>query len=301
MWTYGELLQLGKTRGEIASDVRAGKIHRLFHGVYTTTAKPTAQTAWEALQKVRPDAVLDGRSAVEVHQGKQPSLPLHARVPTPNLRRGAAGIVRLRRCRRAGWEKLAGFRVVPLADAVATCLQDGSVPESDLRGLVEREYISERGMRRQASELKELKTLKKGQVKEFLDACISGTDSGLERRFVAALRKAGFKTRQNYVVAGYRWDTVIKSLRVVIDVDSRKYHGSENRNFIIDRWKTNDAQAEGWLALRITDDCANYAIPQIVGWLRRIENFRKQHPRGALQGRSMGPVWHWHNALMGAF
>ena len=301
MWTYRELLDSGKSRAAIAKGVRTGKIHRLFHGIYTTTAEPTAQTAWEALQKLRPDAVLDGKSAVEVYQGKQPTLPLHARVPTPNLRKGAAAILRLRRSRRIRYQRKGGFRLVSLADAVATCLADGSVGEGELRGLVERSYVSGTGVRRQEKEVKELKTVKKVQLREFFRACASGTDSGLERSFVSALHSAGFVTQQNYVVSGYRWDTAIRSLRVVIDVDSRKYHGSGNRNFIVDRWKTNEAQAEGWLALRVTDDCVNYAMPQILRLLKNIQTFRAKHPRKVLGNRGVGPVWGWHNVLMGAF
>lgn len=295
------MLDLGKSRAEIARGVREGKIHRLFHGVYTTMAEPTAATAWEALQKLRPDAVLDGRSAVEVYQGKQPSLPLHARVPTSNLRTGAANIIRLRRSRRIRYQQRGSFRVVSLADAVATCLAEGSVGEGELRQLVERSYVSVKGVRRQEKEVKELKTARKAQLRGFLRACASGTDSGLEKSFVSALQSAGFVTQQNYEVSGYRWDTAIRALRVVIDVDSRRYHGSDDRNFIVDRWKTNEAQAEGWLALRVTDDCVNYAMPEIIRLLKNIQAFREQHPRKVLGKRGMGPVWFWHNVLMETF
>lgn len=298
VWTHRELLNSGKTRAEIAGGVRAGKIHRLFHGVYTTTSEPTAETAWEALQKLRPDAVLEGKSAVEAYQGKQLSLPLHARVPTSNLRKGAASIIRLRKSRRIRYREVRNFRVVSLADAVATCLADGSVREGELRQLVERSYVSVKGVQRQEKEVKELKTTRKAQLREFLRVCASGTDSGLEKGFVSALQSAGFQTQQNFLVSGYRWDTAIKALRVVIDVDSRKYHGSDERNFIVDRWKTNEAQAEGWLALRITDDCVNYAMPEIIMLLKNIQAFRAEHPRKVLGKRGMGPVWFWHNVLM---
>lgn len=302
VWTYKELLALGKTKGEIAWAVRKRKIYRLFHGVYTSVANPTAWTVWEGLLKVRPNAVLDGKSAIEVYQGKSPTLPLCARVPTPNLRQGAAAMVRLRRSIRGRPQQLAGFKVVSLADAVATYLKEGGqVPALELRKLVESVYFSDRGNQRQNKELKELKTSPKKQLREFLGACISGTDSKLERRFVAAIRGAGFKTDQNYKIGGYKWDTMIRSLKVVIDVDSRMYHGSENRNFIIDRWKTNEAQAQGWLALRITDDCVDYALPQIIEWLQEIKTFRHTHPRRSLNSQGIGPVWRWHNAMQGTF
>lgn len=302
VWTYKELLALGKTKGEIAWAVRKGKIHRLFHGVYTTVAEPDGRLVWEGLLKVRPNAVLEGKSAIEVYQGKPPSLPLHARVPTANLRRGAATLLKLRRSLRLQWEQVWGFKVVTVADAIASYLgEGGSTRDFEVRKLVEKTYFSERGLRRQERELKALKTTRKAQLRKFFDTCISGNDSKLERRFIVAVRGAGFKTQQNYQVSGYKWDLAIRSLKVVIDVDSRMYHGAQHRNFILDRWKTNEAQAEGWVALRITDDCVDYATPQIIEWLQELREYRKTHPRRSLSSQGIGPAWRWHQALIGTF
>lgn len=302
VWTYKELLELGKTRGEIAGALKKGKIHRLFHGVYTTAAHPDARIVWEGLLKVRPNAVLDGKSAIEAHQGKEPSLPLQARVPTGNLRKGAAALLRLRRSLRLQWKQKFGFKVVTLADAVATYLRDGgSTRDLELRKVVETAYYSERGNQRQARELKALRTAPKSQLRKFFDNCISGNDSKLEKHFILAVREVGFQTQQNYKLGGYKWDLVIKSLKVVIDVDSRMYHRTESRSFVIDRWKTNDAQAEGWVALRITDDCVDYALPQIIEWLQELREYRRIYPRRSLSKQSIGPVWNWHNAMQGTF
>ncbi len=299
VWTFKELVDHRISRRDLQRAMREGKVFKLFHGIYTNVV-PTARTVWEALEKQRPNAIVEGASAIEIYQGKRVSLPVSVRVPTSNTGTGPPELLKLRRSRKAKFESRGGYRVVSLVDAIATCLKEGSVPESELRALAEVEFRSERGMRRLNSELKALGTQSKSEVREFLDSCIAGTDSGLEKRFVAALRELGFKTEQNVKVGGYKWDVCLRGLKVVIDLDSHKFHATGDiRTFIIDRWKTNDAQGLGWTAFRITDECFEHNFRDLVSMLKRIRVFRGKHPGARLTGIIQDPVWKWHQVLMG--
>lgn len=193
-----------------------------------------------------------------------------------------------------------GYRVVPVVDAVATCVDEGSVSASELRKLVEEQYRSGQGVKQLKVDVKGLGTRRKAGLLEFLESCIHGTDSGLERKLVAELRDAGFRTRQNVTVGGYRWDIEVVGV-ALIDVDSRKYHQAHDRNFIIDRWKTNEAVAQGSVPLRFSDDCVNYAMEDIIRLLRQVAAFRKKHPRRRVKVPGLGPVFRWHNALASPF
>nr|WP_231498760.1 hypothetical protein [Corynebacterium glutamicum] len=148
-----------------------------------------------------------------------------------------------------------------------------------------------------AHDLKLLRTRRKAQLREFLEECIYGLDSGLEKVMVQELRDAGFRTRQNVVVEGYRWDIQVVGV-ALIDVDSRKYHQANGRNFIIDRWKSNEAAVQGHVPLRFTDDCVNYATREIIKLVKQVAEFKRKHPRRRVKTQGVGPVFRWHNALV---
>lgn len=296
VWTAKELIENNFSRRKISKMVQEGKIFRILHGVYSLDPL-SGEVAWAAVKLIRPHAVLDGKSAVEVYQGKPLSLPLRVRVNTSNVLRGSRKVVVAGRSQRMRSTIERGFRVVSLVDAAATCLDDGNVDRSELRKVVEMKYKSGHGVKQLEWDLKRLKTRKRGRLQEFLDDCIYGSDSGLERKLIHELRNAGFKTRQNVTIDGYRWDIQVVGV-ALIDVDSRKYHQANYRNFIIDRWKSNEALVQGHVPLRFTDDCVNYAEKDIIKLVRQVAEFRKKHPRSRVKTPGVGPVFRWHNALV---
>lgn len=295
MWTAKELIGMGYSRRRINSLVKEGKLHRVLRGVYALDP-PSGEVVWSAIRLVRPGALLDGKSAVEVYQGVSLSLPVRVRVSTSNVLRGSRNVV-ARRSQRMDGIAHRGFRVVSLVDTVATCLDERSVNPSDLRRLVEERYKSGSGVKQMAHDLKLLRTRRKAQLREFLEECIYGLDSGLEKVMVQELRDAGFRTRQNVVVEGYRWDIQVVGV-ALIDVDSRKYHQANGRNFIIDRWKSNEAVVQGHVPLRFTDDCVNYATGEIIKLVKQVAEFKRKHPRRRVKTQGIGPVFRWHNALV---
>ncbi|WP_096453762.1 type IV toxin-antitoxin system AbiEi family antitoxin domain-containing protein [Corynebacterium suranareeae] len=295
MRTAKELIRMKYSRRKINSLVKEGKLYRVLRGVYSMDP-PSGEVVWSAIRLVRPGALLDGKSAVEVYQGVPLSLPLRVRVSTSNVLRGSANVV-ARRSQRITGVVHRGFRVVSLVDAIATCLEEKSSDLGDLRRLVEQRYQSGSGVNQMKHDLKALKTRRKKQLREFLEECIYGTDSGLEKKLVYELRDAGFKTRQNVMVEGYRWDIQVVGV-ALIDVDSRKYHQANGRNFIIDRWKSNEALVQGHVPLRFTDDCVNYAPGEIIKLVKQIAEFKRKHPRKRVKTQGVGPVFKWHNALV---
>lgn len=299
VWTYRELRGHGYSRRRIQALVKQGKLRKLLHGTYTKIQHPTGETVWEALNLVRRGVVLDGVSAIQAQESRPLSLPLSVRVPTKNTATSTPDLVRMTRSGRGHYEERGPYRAVPLADAIATCLDDGSMPEKRLREYANARYTGENGINRLDRELKVMTTRAKAKLRAFLESCIYGTDSGLEIRLVGALRRKGFKTQQNFKVGGYKWDVCIKELKVVIDVDSKKYHGDPlHQTFIIDRWKTNHAQLQGWTALRITEDCVGGLAGQhLVRLLEEIRDFRATKPRARLKGIVDYPVWGWHILL----
>ncbi len=300
VWTFGELRQLGITRRGIEAKLKEGTLIKVLHGTYTDQPEITGAVVWEALNLVRRDVILDGASAVRVHRGWPLLLPLTVRVPTGNTWGGVPGLVSIKRSSRRQQEQRNGYRLVPLIDAVATCLDEGSMTEGDLRGAINIVYSGEEGINRLSGELEAMGTRGKTSVRDFLETCAYGTDSGLEAQLIGRLHRRGFRTRQNVKVGGYKWDVCLKELKVVIDVDSRRYHGDPyDRTFIIDRWKTNHAQLLGWTALRITEDCVDgLALRKLIALLERIRDFRAAQPRARLTGITDYPVWRWHIVLV---
>lgn len=91
----------------------------------------------------------------------------------------------------------------------------------------------------------------------------------------------------NYELGPYHWDIGFEKAKVVVDLDSRQFHASEDA-FIVDRWKPNDAQQRGWTALRFTDLCANFRINRVVEDIEAAVR-HSQQPRA--------PVWTHHPSL----
>lgn len=298
-WTYGELRKHGYSRRRIETLVKEGKLVKLLHGTYTTRANPTGETVWEAINLVRAGLVLDGRSAIEAHEVRPLSLPLVVRASTGNIRTTTKHLLRINRSQTSTFENRGGYRVVLLAEAIRVCLEDGSMSERDLRDVTNARFTGESGITRMARELAAMGTKKKTPLRTFLDSCVYGTDSGLESQLVGSLHRKGFKTKQNFRIGGYKWDVCIEELKVVIDVDSRKYHGDPlHQTFIVDRWKTNHAQLLGWTALRITEDCVGHvAVRKLIRLLEQVRAFRTKSPRARLRGIVDEPVWMWHMML----
>ena len=295
IWTYKELIHSGKTRWQIDTAVKGQEITRIFRGVYIT-GTPTGSLVWAAVRRFRKKVALDGRSAIESYLDRPLSIPITVRMPATSRTDLSGKYVRGIRSSR-----MPDATRVTLIDAIATCLDDGTLARRYLHQAVEQYYRGDLGVRRLQKDLSELGKRSGQKLSAFLAVAIPGTDSELEAKLVNLLQRHGFITEQNATIGGYKWDVCIRGLWVVIDLDSWHYHGGSNGDqFILDRWKNNHAAALGWTALRITDTCLNYNQVELINFLKQIRAFRADFPSARLKDIESSPVWSWHSELIPA-
>lgn len=292
IWTYKELISSGKTRWQIDTALKEKKITRVFRGIYIV-GTPTGPLVWAAVKQRRKEVVLDGRSAIESHLNRSLTIPITVRFPSTARTSLSNNYVREIRSVR-----MPPSKEVTLIDAIATCLDDETLSRPSLHQVVEQQYRGGRGARRLQEDLSQLGGRTGHKLEDFLSIATPGTDSKLEIRLVNLLQRHGFKTEQNVVVGGYKWDVCLRGLWVLIDLDSWRYHGGTNGSqFILDRWKNNHAAALGWTALRVTDSCLVYNDTHIIAFLKQIRDFRATAPNARIKGIETRPVWSWHSEL----
>ena len=79
----------------------------------------------------------------------------------------------------------------------------------------------------------------------------------------------GYKFQQEYELGPYRYDIAIPALRLLIEVDSRRWHSHPSR-IARDRKKAELAKKEGWVLTRVSSkhaESVEFLVKQSV--LRR--------------------------------
>jgi very-short-patch-repair endonuclease len=98
---------------------------------------------------------------------------------------------------------------------------------------------------------------------------VAFTRSRLEREFVALCAEAGLpKPRMNTIIDGMEVDAAWPELRLAVEVDSWKYHGTRTAHRR-DRRRTAALQLAGWTVLRFTDEDIELDPGYVVETLRR--------------------------------
>jgi very-short-patch-repair endonuclease len=93
--------------------------------------------------------------------------------------------------------------------------------------------------------------------------------SPLERDARHAVLDTGYKFQQEYELGPYRYDIAIPALRLLIEVDSKRWHSHPSR-IARDRKKTELAKKEGWTLTRVSSkhaESVEFLVKQSV--LRR--------------------------------
>lgn len=310
IYTTQQLYQQGLTRSGIRHRLKIGSLFRVCWGVYSLTPPSAVHVAF-ALMLLRPDAVFEKQTAIEICNGFKLTLPLHARVATGNIRLGSKKFFTLRRSRLKQHQSVDGLRVVSAAEAVASLLPKrhkpamlwgvnnvqrpfSQVPDVLIMTL-EKQYRGRHGVANARRDLHAMGTCAKKAIKSVMKVeAVLGADSLLETSLVCGLRNAGFHPTTQYMLGGYRWDVALEKLRVVIDIDSEMYH-SDHRSFILDRWKTNHGQQQGWTCLRVSRQCVEHYFDRILEVLFTLRS-RKSKQR-AQKAEAGAPVWTWHSVL----
>lgn len=294
--TSAELKALGWTKHQVSQAVESGRIHRLFRGVYTTKP-PEGLVLLRAVKAAYPRAVFAGDTAAQLHLGKDVTVPVHVIVGASDTVPPSNALVVAHRVRRLPVSQVGEFPVVPVLDAAAKAQIGIGIT------LLEHHYRGKNGEAELERDLAERASISK-ELRKVLGVASVGADSELERTLFRRLRARGHEVRQNFVVAGYRFDGLVAG-HILIEVDSYTHHSAnvlpgrhENWDtFIRDRWKANIAQRLGYLVLRYSDADIDFhletVLAQIEDTIARCPSRRKLAVAGLL-GPEREMVWTWH-------
>lgn len=266
--TAAPLRDAGLSKQAISRRVAARRLHRVHATVYAVgyiSRSPLSREA-AALLAAGPDTMLGHRSAA-VGSGLLParaSLPVDVIVPRGRSLRHE-GI----RCHRPthppqphevvvrdGLRMTSPKRTILDLAATATLAElTKAVDEAYARGLIRPGELEPPPGARGSARLR--------RVLEGRGV----TRSGLERRFVALVKRAGLPAPDtNVVVAGHPVDAVWRAERVVVEIDTLGTHATK---VVCDRQRDADLRAAGFEPLRYTDVQLDGAPEQVVAGVAR--------------------------------
>jgi hypothetical protein len=248
---------LGYSESAVGRAVAAGRLHRLYRGVFAVGHRRLSPQA-ECLAAVLacgPGALLSHYSAGWLWGISRPRpAPFH--VSTPTHRRRRPPLI-LHHARGLAAEDRALEDGIPVTSVARTLL--------DLAGAVDRKWLP-----RIVERSEELGLFDLGAVESVLDrnrghrgaAALrraiaiyqpsSFTRSGLEREFLALVQRAGLpQPRMNHVEAGFELDAYWPEERFVVELDAYETHGGHEA-FERDRLRQEDLLLVGVGMTRVT-------------------------------------------------
>lgn len=302
-WTTKELRTQGLSPGEIRRRVNDGRLYRLSRGLYTPT-KPEPEAALRALQHRHPRLIFSGATAAGVYGLGEVTAPAQARLPG-NYHPITTGALQARPSRRRRHRRVRGINVVPPVAAAATVL--GQHDFWRVVRFLEGSYQGLRAAEEFSRDIRELEPRVRELLTPLLDRAVIGASSRMERVFLHDLRGVGLNPIPNFRLGPYHWDAGFREGTTVVDLDSRRFHapdaaGHRYREFIVDRWKTNQAVQFGWAGLRYTDDCLRVTRDQVIEQIRCTVEHRRSRPGlrrvpAAVTGMHEDGVWRFHAEL----
>lgn len=300
VYRTAQLEELGLGRRRRTTMVEEGRLHRVEHGVYTT-APPEGDLLLRALALTRPQLVYSGITAHQIYAGGSITAPAEGLVQRPASYRSTP-LINVGQVRVLPFRTVNGHRVVPPAMVAADlALTDAS----QARALLEEHYAGRGGHDQLNADLAQQGRVPV-ELRKLIASSSIGADSNSERTLFRALKKKGVNLIQNYQLGHYHWDAAIPSARILIELDSFRYHaaladGENERTFIIDRWKANDGARRGWLVLHYTGECVyrhlGHVIDQIMDTIEWQKKRRRRDPLPELLSFELQPPWDWHYHL----
>jgi very-short-patch-repair endonuclease len=237
--------------GEAAIDHRLGTVlHPVHAGVYAVGHdRLTTEGRWlAAVLACGPGAALSHRAAAAL-RGLRHAWTGYLEVSARRSVKGVAGVI-VHRPRQLDRTLYRGIPVTPVGRTIVDIAD--VVSARTLRSVLERAEIlrldgpavpvpGRRGYGRLVAALAE-----HGPVVTF-------TRSELEEAFLEVCRVAGVpKPRMNTVIEGMEVDAAWPELRVAVEIDSWKYHGTRTA-YQRDRRRSTTLQLAGWSLVRFTD------------------------------------------------
>jgi hypothetical protein len=277
-----QLRALGYSLPEVKRAGVAGRLHRLHLGVYAVGHAKLDRygVSLAAVLASGPRSLLSHASAGWLLGLLRtwPATP-HATSPLPRKKRAG---VRIHHSRTLIDEDRALVDNIPVTAVPRTCL--------DLAATLRGERLA--GVLQRAEELKALNlpafesvlarnkghrgTTPLGRALGLYEPP-RFTRSGFERRFVAALARAGFpRPATGWNEAGHELDVYWPELRFAVELDVFETHGTR-RSFEEDRLRTEDLKLAGVELTRVTEVRFNKDPQSVLHRLARLLDQRRDH------------------------
>lgn len=277
----------GLSQRQIERLVRAGRLHRVEPGVFTTSP-PEGKLLLRALVHRRPDLVFTGRTALQLRQGRAITLPVQAVTSVGRSGHSSAKLSLVRR-RETRHEEVAGFRVTLRAVAVGDA---DEVTDAELIAYLEGEFTGHQGKEALAAEVATMLRVP-ARFHRLVSGAAIGADSEAEREVARALIARGVAIEQNVFIEHYYFDIVLPEAGIIVEIDGYQFHSAESReSFVQDRWKANLATRRGYRVLRYSGSCVRHHLEPVVEQIVATA----QGSSAQLVTERL-PVWKWHHVF----
>ncbi|MBC3186085.1 type IV toxin-antitoxin system AbiEi family antitoxin domain-containing protein [Corynebacterium sp. zg-331] len=286
-WTTQDLRRAGFSPNAVQRSITRGKIERLAHGLYI---RPGADdlTRLRALCRRWPRIVFTGTTAAHLYGWGPLTWPVSGVIPGTGTGINSHN-VRLKRTSIRRSQMQQGLRVVSPVATAHDLVQRW--PRAKLISFLERSYGGFDGTARYRSDCSALGPAAQSTMRIIAGRAIIGASSQTERRLAHALAAEGVFTQSNVRVGPYVFDLKVVGQPLLIEVDGQQFHRDTDA-FIRDRWKTNAAQRAGYIVLRYSDTCVDYALNDVVAQVSRTARSSSTLLPSDVQG-----VHRWHRAL----
>jgi very-short-patch-repair endonuclease/predicted transcriptional regulator of viral defense system len=268
--TRAQLCALGLGDSAIGRRLTSGRLHAVHHGVYAVGHRVlTARGRWmAAVLACGPAAALSHASAGALWELRaSAAVIVDVTVPRTGSRKRPG--LRIHRPRTIGSDEIATHDGIPVTTPARTIL--------DLAATLQRrplERLLDSAENARLTDVASLDALARAhaghrgasRLLEALSTHVPGTTvtrSDLEERFLALCRQSGLPGPQvNADVAGRERDFVFPEQRLVVEIDSWRYHRSRHA-FEDDRYRDATLLLAGYRTLRVTDTQLEYE-PHVV-------------------------------------
>jgi very-short-patch-repair endonuclease len=258
---FWELLALGYTRHQIQGRIEAGRLHIVHRGVYAVGhRKLTVRGRWTAaVLACGPDAVLSHRDAAALHDLRRSGSVKVVHVTAPGGKKRSRPGIHVHNVRDLDPSDRATVDGIPVTLVERTLLDYAETARRqelrwafetydrlDLLDMRKLDAVIARNPGRRG--LKPLRAL----IADYRGPA-PDTRSRNERRFLALIREAGLpEPSVNVIVAGIVVDFFWPQHRLVVEIDSYRYHHTP-ADRAEDRRKERVLRAYGCKIMRVTD------------------------------------------------
>jgi very-short-patch-repair endonuclease len=265
--TRAQLLDIGFSSEAIEHRIAKGRLHRLWRGVYVVGRPEASQEGWwmAAVLSCGSKALLSHRSAAALWRltDRTKRKGIDVVVPTGIYRKRPGIRLHRRKDLHAGQGRT--VTGIPVTDPVSTIVDlasaapdwevERAINSADRLGLVDPEALRT-----------EIKSLPRRRGIARLRRLLGGdplTDSGLERRFRAIVRRAGLSMPETQVrVNGYRVDFFWPRLGLVVETDGWVYHRTPGEQ-ALDRRRDQKHTVSGLTTLRFSEDQIRHEAAEV--------------------------------------